>query len=190
MILPIYAYGQAVLRKEAVEIGPDYPNLKELIDNMWETMYHAEGIGLAAPQIGLSIRLFLIDTTLLDRDDEEENKEQKGIKQAFINAEVIEENGKEWAYEEGCLSIPDVRGDVDRPETVTLRYMNENFEEHVQTFTGMNARVIQHEYDHIDGVLFIEHLKPIKKRLVKRKLEHIRKGKIDVDYKMKFAIDK
>ncbi len=194
MILPIYAYGQAVLRKEAVDIGPDYPNLKELIDNMWETMYHAEGIGLAAPQIGLSIRLFLIDTTLLDRDDEEENKEQnkeqKGIKQAFINAEVIEENGKEWAYEEGCLSIPDVRGDVDRPETVTLRYMDENFEEHVQTFTGMNARVIQHEYDHIDGVLFIEHLKPIKKRLVKRKLEHIRKGKIDVDYKMKFAINK
>jgi peptide deformylase len=184
MILPIYAYGQPVLKKEAEEIGPDYPDLKELIDNMWETMEHAEGIGLAAPQVGLSIRLFIIDTTLLQKEGKEDIE---GIKQVFINAEVVEEEGKEWAYEEGCLSIPDVRGDVERPETITLRYMDENFEEHVRTFTGMNARVIQHEYDHIDGVLFIEHLKPIKKRLVKRKLEHIRKGKIEVDYKMKFA---
>lgn len=184
MILPIYAYGQPVLRKEAEDIEPDYPDLNELIENMWETMYHAEGIGLAAPQIGLSIRLFMVDTTVLKREGKEE---EEGIKQVFINARVVEEKGKEWAYEEGCLSIPEVRGDVDRPETITLRYQDENFEEHVQTFTGMDARVIQHEYDHIDGVLFIEHLKPIKKRLVKRKLEHIRKGKIEVDYKMKFA---
>jgi peptide deformylase len=184
MILPIYAYGQPVLKREAKEIGPDYPNLKELIDNMWETMEHAEGIGLAAPQIGLSVRLFIVDTTILKKEDEEG---PEGIKQVFINAEVVDEEGKEWAYEEGCLSIPDVRGDVERPQTITLRYVDENFEEHVQTFTGMNARVIQHEYDHIDGILFIEHLKPIKKRLVKRKLEHIRKGKIEVDYKMKFA---
>lgn len=184
MILPIYAYGQPVLKKEAEDIDPDYPGLEELIENMWETMYHAEGIGLAAPQVGLSIRLFVVDTTQLNREGKEE---QEGIKQVFINAHVVEETGKEWAYEEGCLSIPEVRGDVDRPETITLKYMDEKFEEHVRTFTGMNARVIQHEYDHIDGVLFIEHLKPIKKRLVKRKLEHIRKGKIEVDYKMKFA---
>ncbi len=182
MLLPIYAYGQPVLRKRADNIDQDYPELKELISNMWETMYHAEGIGLAAPQIGKSIRLFIIDTTLLDKEGEE----PKGIKKVFINAEVVEEIGDEWTYEEGCLSIPEVRGDVERPEQVTLQYMDENFEEHTETFTGMNARVIQHEYDHIDGVLFIEHLKPIKKRLVKRRLENVRKGKIEVDYKMKF----
>jgi len=183
MILPIYAYGQSVLKKKAVDIGSDYPGLEKLIADMWETMYHAEGIGLAAPQIGKSIRLFVVDTTVINEKDDEE----AGIKRTFINAQKVEETGKEWAYEEGCLSIPDVRGDVDRPDTVTLRYMDENFEEKVETFTGMNARVVQHEYDHIDGVLFIEHLKPIKKRLVKRRLENVRKGKVDVEYKMKFA---
>ncbi len=183
MILPIYAYGQPVLKKLAEDIKPDYPELKKLIEDMWETMYHAEGIGLAAPQIGLSIRLFMVDTTQL----KDEEGKSEGIKKVFINAQIIEETGEEWAYEEGCLSIPEVRGDVERPESLTIQYVDENFVEHEETFTGMNARVIQHEYDHIDGILFIELLKPIKKRLVKRRLENIRKGKIDVDYRMKFA---
>ncbi|MEL7120375.1 MAG: peptide deformylase [Bacteroidota bacterium] len=182
MILPIYAYGQSVLKKRGEEIAPDYPQLRELIENMWETMYNAEGIGLAAPQIGLSIRLFMVDTTLLD----EEGKDKEGIKKVFINAEVVEEVGEVWAYEEGCLSIPDVRGDVERPDTITLKYVDENFNEHIETFTEMNARVVQHEYDHIDGILFTELLKPIKKRLVKKKLENIKKGKTQASYKMKF----
>ncbi len=185
MILPIYAYGQPVLKRKAENIDQDHPGLEQLIADMWETMYHAEGIGLAAPQIGESIRLFIIDTNILNK--EKEGEEKKGIKRVFINAQIIEEIGDEWAYEEGCLSIPEVRGDVERPEQVTLRYLDENFEEHTETFTGMNARVIQHEYDHIDGVLFIEHLKPIKKRLIKRRLENVRKGNIEVDYKMRFA---
>ena len=182
MILPIYAYGFPVLKKVAPDIDQDYPELEELIANMWETMYHAEGVGLAAPQIGRSIRLFMIDTIQIM----EEGKEDEGIKQVFINAHKVEESGDLWAYEEGCLSIPEVRGDVDRPQQLKLRYLDENFEEKVQVFTGINARVIQHEYDHIDGILFTEHLKPIKKRLVKRKLENIRKGKIEIGYKMKF----
>ena len=183
MILPIYAYGQPVLKKVAEEIDESYPNLQELIANMWETMYHADGVGLAAPQIGLSIRLFIVDT----KQTKEEGEEELGIKKVFINAEKIEEGGEEWPYEEGCLSIPEVRGEVQRPPQLKLRYLDENFVEHTEIFTEINARVIQHEYDHIDGVLFVEHLKPIKKRLVRRKLEHIKKGKVDVDYKMKFA---
>jgi len=182
MILPIYAYGQTVLKKEAEPIDPDFPELEELIDNMWETMYQAQGVGLAAPQIGRSIRLFVVDTIQLM----EEGKEEEGIKQVFINAEKIEEAGEPWSYEEGCLSIPEVRGDVDRPPQLRLRYQDENFDTHERVFTGMNARVIQHEYDHIDGILFIEHLKPIKRRLVKRRLENIRKGKVKVEYRMKF----
>lgn len=182
MILPIYAYGQTVLKKEAEPIDPDYPDLEELIENMWETMYQAQGVGLAAPQIGRSIRLFVVDTIQLM----EEGKEEEGIKQVFINAEKIEEAGDLWTYEEGCLSIPEVRGDVDRPPQLRLRYQDENFDTREKVFTGMNARVIQHEYDHIDGILFVEHLKPIKRRLVKRKLENIRKGKVKVDYRMKF----
>lgn len=185
MILPIYAYGQPVLKKVADDIDKDYPKLAELIENMWETMYKAEGVGLAAPQIGLSIRLFMVDTVQIFENDEEAKEE--GLKKVFINAEKIEEAGKEWEYEEGCLSIPDIRGDVKRPEQLKLRYLDENFEEHEEVFTGINARVIQHEYDHIDGVLFTEKLKPIKRKLIKRKLEKIRKGKIGLDYKMKFA---
>lgn len=183
MILPIFAYGQPVLKKVAQEIDETYPNLKELIENMWETMYQAEGVGLAAPQIGLPIRLFVIDTV----QTQEEGKEQEGIKQVFINAEKIEESGTDWAYEEGCLSIPDIRGDVNRPPQLKIRFQDENFNEHIKIYSGINARVIQHEYDHIEGVLFVEHLKPIKKRRIKRKLENIRKGNIDVDYRMKFA---
>jgi len=183
MILPIYAYGQAVLKKVGAPVEPDHPDLAELIANMWETMYEAQGVGLAAPQIGQAIRLFVVDTIQVM----EEGKEDEGIKQVFINAEKLEEAGEPWTYEEGCLSIPEVRGDVDRPPQIRLRYQDENFEVHERVFTGMNARVIQHEYDHIDGILFVEHLKPLKRRLVRRKLENIRKGKVGAEYRMKFA---
>lgn len=183
MVLPIFAYGQPVLKKVAEEIDESYPELQELIVNMWETMYEAEGVGLAAPQVGLPIRLFIVDTV----QTKEEGKEAEGIKQVFINAEKVEESGEEWAYEEGCLSIPDIRGDVDRPPQLKIRFLDENFEEHVKVYTGINARVIQHEYDHIEGVLFVEYLKPLKKRRIKRKLENIRKGEIEVDYRMKFV---
>ncbi|MEM6725504.1 MAG: peptide deformylase [Bacteroidota bacterium] len=182
MILPIYAYGQPVLKKVAEDISPDYPGLEELINNMWETMYKAQGVGLAAPQIGLPIRIFLVDTVQMM----DEGKEEEGIKVAFINAHKIEEGGTPWEYEEGCLSIPDIRGDVERPAQIRLRYMDESFQEKETLFTGMNARVIQHEYDHIDGILFTEHLKPIKRRLIRRRLDNIRKGKVSADYKMKF----
>lgn len=186
MLLPIYAYGQSVLRKKGQDITPDYPGLEKLISDMWETMYHANGVGLAAPQIGKSIRLFLVDTVQMM----EEGEEEQGVRQVFINAQKIDEAGAPWTYEEGCLSIPDIRGDVDRPEQIKLRYWDEEFTEHTKVFTGLNARVIQHEYDHIDGILFTEHLKPVKKQLIRRKLENIRKGKAKVDYKMTFATAK
>lgn len=186
MLLPIYAYGQPVLKKIAAPIEPDFPDLNELIVNMWETMYHAEGVGLAAPQVGFSIRLFVIDTLQIENDEKEKPIEQ-GFKKVFINAQKVEEAGDPWTYEEGCLSIPRIRGDVERPGAIRLRYMDENFEEYEETFTGVNARVVQHEYDHIDGLLFTEKLKPLKKRLIQRKLEDIRLGKIKTDYKMKFA---
>lgn len=183
MLLPIYAYGHPVLRKKAEEIAASSPELSQFIANMWETMYHAEGVGLAAPQVGRAIRLFVIDTVQL----EEKGKDVVGFKKVFINAQKVEEKGKIWAYEEGCLSIPDIRGDVDRLDTLTLRYMDENFVEHTETFNGINARVIQHEYDHIEGILFLEYLKPVKKAMIRGRLENIRKGKVKVDYKMKFA---
>jgi len=181
MIRPIYAYGHPVLTKVGESITQEYPDLAILIEDMWETMYNAKGIGLAAPQIGLSIRLFLVDTTQLEMEDGKE-----GIKKVLINAEIIEEAGDDWGYEEGCLSIPSVTGMVDRPEQVTIKYQDETFQEHEETFAGMNARVIQHEYDHIDGILFTEFLKPLKKRLIKRKLEQIKKGQADAHYKMKY----
>lgn len=183
MLLPIYGYGHPVLKKVAEDIDAGYPELEKLIADMWETMYQADGVGLAAPQIGRSIRLFVIDTIQVM----EEDKKDDGIKQVFINARKLSEEGPVWNYEEGCLSIPDVRGDVERPPVLRLQYQDENFETHEKTFSGVNARVIQHEYDHIEGVLFVEKLKPIKKRLVQRKLENIKKGKVSVDYKMKFA---
>jgi len=184
MILPIYAIGQPVLKKKGQPIDKDYPDLKELIENMWETMYNAEGVGLAAPQIGLAIRMFMIDTKQLDDGD---GTGENGMKQCFINAQKVEEGGKLWDYEEGCLSIPDIRGDVKRPAQIKLKYQDENFEEHEQVFTGMIARVIQHEYDHIDGILFTELLKPLKKRRVKRRVENIKKGDITSPYRMRFA---
>lgn len=190
MILPIYAYGQPVLKKVAADIDQSYPSLQELIADMWETMYHAEGVGLAAPQIGLSIRIFLVDTlTPQEKDKEEKGKkpEYQGIKKVFINAEMIEETGKESTFEEGCLSIPDITGDVDRLDTIKIRYLDENFKEHIEVYDGTNARVIQHEYDHLEGILFVEKLKPLKKRLIKRKLEKMKKGLVRAEYKLKFA---
>jgi peptide deformylase len=183
MILPIYAYGQPVLKKKAAEISNDYEGLTTLIDDMWETMYAAHGVGIAAPQIGLSIRLFVVDTIQVM----EEGRKEEGIKKVFINAQIVSESGKLWPYEEGCLSIPNIRGDVERQEKVHIRYMDENFQVYDEIYEGMNARVIQHEYDHIEGVLFTEKLKPLKKKLIQRKLNDIKAGNATADYKIKFA---
>jgi peptide deformylase len=182
MILPIVAYGDPVLKQVANDIDAEYPNLKQLIEDMENTMEKASGVGLAAPQIGLSIRLFIIDSTLMM----DEGEEDKGMREVFINAEMIEETGTEWAFEEGCLSIPDIREDVYRKDTITIKYLDKDFKEHTKTFDGMTARVIQHEYDHIEGILFIDHLKPLKKKLLNKRLRRISEGKIDVKYRMRF----
>lgn len=183
MILPIVAYGDSILKREGDEVPEDYPQLNELLENMNETMYHASGIGLAAPQVGLSIRLFVVDTVQLEDEDDEDFK---GIKKAFINPTILEETGEEWKYEEGCLSIPGVRGDVLRKPTIKIKYQDENFQWHEEIHDGMNARVIQHEYDHIEGVLFTDKLAPLKRKLVQNKLKKIMKGDVDVDYRMRF----
>ncbi|MHA6727173.1 peptide deformylase [Chryseobacterium sp. A301] len=189
MILPIRAFGDPILRKVAKDIEPDYPNLKELIENMYETMESANGIGLAAPQIGLDIRLFVIDVTPLAEDEDYAHIKEELIKQGkrvFINAQILEESGEEWKFNEGCLSIPDVREDVKRQPTIVIEYQDENFVKHTETFSDIRARVIQHEYDHIDGVLFTDHLSPLKKKLVKGKLSKISQGEVSVNYKMRF----
>jgi peptide deformylase len=188
MVLPIIAYGDPVLKKKAEDITKDYPNLDTLLANMFETMYNAYGVGLAAPQIGLPIRLFLVDTAPFSDDDlsEEEQMALKVFKRVFINAKILDEEGKEWAFNEGCLSIPDVREDVYRKPKITVEYFDENFEKHTEVFDGLIARVIQHEYDHIEGVLFTDKLSGLKKRLIKGKLNKISKGEIDVDYRMRF----
>lgn len=193
MILPIVAYGDPVLRKQGEPIGPDYPELPELIANMWETMYQASGVGLAAPQIGRPIRLFVIDASPFSDDQdlpEAEREQLRTFKRVFINARIEAESGKKWAFNEGCLSIPDIREDVSRLDTVTLRYQNEAFEERTEVFDGLLARIIQHEYDHIEGILFTDKLSSLKKRLLKGRLTDISKGKIQVDYKMKFPTQK
>jgi peptide deformylase len=190
MILPIVAYGTPVLKKKGKDITPEYPAFEQLLENMWETMYEANGVGLAAPQVGIAIRLFIVDASPFADDDELTEKEQKqltGFKKVFINPQ-IEESGEEWAFNEGCLSIPDVREDVYRQEEIQIRYWDENFKEHTEQYTGLAARVIQHEYDHIEGVLFTDKLSPLKKRLIKGKLNNIAKGNIDVDYKMRFPL--
>ncbi|WP_242204295.1 peptide deformylase [Aestuariivivens insulae] len=193
MILPIVAYGDPVLRKKATDISKDYPNLDTLLGNMFETMYNAYGVGLAAPQVGLPIRLFLVDTSPFAEDEElsEEDKNAlKDFKRVFINAKITAEEGEEWAFNEGCLSIPDVREDVLRQPKITIEYVDENFNPHTETFDGLVARVIQHEYDHIEGILFTDKLSGFKKRLLKSKLLNISKGKIRVDYKMRFPNQK
>lgn len=189
MILPIVAYGDPVLRKVGKSIDIDYPNLNDLITNMYETMYNAYGVGLAAPQIGLAIRLFLVDTSPFAEDEaltEEEQDQLKGFKRTFINAEILEETGDEWAFNEGCLSIPNIREDVFRRPVVKIRYQDEDFNTHEEEFDGLLARVIQHEYDHIEGVLFTDKISSFKKRLIKGKLANISKGKINIDYRMRF----
>ena len=193
MILPIVAYGDPVLRKVGKEIDADYPNLDGLLENMFETMYNAQGVGLAAPQIGLPIRLFIIDATPFAEDEDLQPEEQellKDFKKVFINAKILEENGDSWNFNEGCLSIPDIREDVSRQEKVRLEYYDENFERHEEEFSGLAARVIQHEYDHIEGVLFTDKLSSLRKRLLKGKLANISKGKVKADYKMRFPAAK
>ncbi|MFN4006451.1 MAG: peptide deformylase [Chitinophagaceae bacterium] len=192
MILPIVAYGSPVLRKVAENIDANYPDLEKLIANMWETMYASNGVGLAAPQVNKSIRLFVMDSAQifenLETDDEEHGYPDKpGIKQVFINPKIVSLTGKEWSYNEGCLSIPKIREDVTRLDTVTLTYLNEKFEPQESTFSGITARVILHEYDHLEGKLFIDYMKPLKKKLIQGKLNDISKGKIRVDYKMILA---
>ena len=187
MTLPIVAYGAAVLRKVSEPINADYPNLTKLIEDMWETMYDSNGVGLAAPQINRAIRLFVMDSQQIFENAEPEDEtfpDAPGIKRVFINAEIVELSGKEWVYNEGCLSIPKIREDVVRHEKVTLKYMDENFVEKVETFDGMTARIILHEYDHIEGKLFIDYIKPLKKKMLQGKLNDIHKGKVRVDYKM------
>jgi len=188
MFLPIVAYGQSILRKVGVAIDASYPQLNELIADMWETMYKSNGVGLAAPQINKSIRLFVIDTIQIvegfDEEDKKEYPNEKGVKKVFINAQIIEESGEEWAYNEGCLSIPKVREDVNRKKVVLIKYQDEHFVEHTESFDGITARVIQHEYDHIEGKLFIDHITPLQKRLLKKKLDDISSGKESVDYRM------
>jgi peptide deformylase len=189
MILPIVGYGDPVLRKVGIEIDPQYPNLKTTIEDMYKTMYNACGVGLAAPQIGLDIRLFVIDTTPFGNDDDLNNTEKEALKhfkRTFINAKILKEEGELWAFNEGCLSIPDVREDVYRREKITIRYFDEDFNEKTEEFDGLIARVIQHEYDHIEGVLFTDKISSLKKQLIKKKLQNIMDGKAFPDYRMRF----
>ena len=189
MILPIVAYGSNVLKTKAVNITPDFPDLEILIENMWETMYNANGVGIAAPQIGKSIRLFVVDASPFSKDDEisdDEISTLRNFKKVFINPELIEETGGEWDFTEGCLSIPNIREDISRREMITIRYYDESFEEIELTLKGLAARIVQHEYDHIEGVLFIDKLSSLKKKLLKGKLNDISKGKIKTEYKMRY----
>ena len=190
MILPIVGYGDPVLRKVGEDITPEHPNLKEIIANMYETMYNAYGVGLAAPQVGLSIRLFVIDTTPFGDDEDlpiEEQKQLKGFKRTFINAKILKEEGELWGFNEGCLSIPDVREDVYRHEKITVEYCDEDFNLKTEVFDGLVARVIQHEYDHIEGILFTDLISSLKKKIIKSKLQNIMDGKSRPDYRMKFC---
>jgi peptide deformylase len=190
MILPIVAYGNPVLRKVAVDIDAGYPNLHKLIEDMWETMYASNGVGLAAPQVNKSIRLFVMDSAQIFANMDEKDRAEEtypddpGFKQVFLNPHIIEEHGEDWPYNEGCLSIPKIREDIYRAQEVTLEYRNEAFEKQTATFNGISARIILHEYDHLEGKLFIDYISPLKRKLLKRKLDAISKGDISVDYKM------
>tara|TARA_B100000700_G_C14971076_1_gene821409 strand:+ start:500 stop:1078 length:579 start_codon:yes stop_codon:yes gene_type:complete len=186
MVLPIFAFGSPVLRTKCKDISKDFQKLDYLIENMWETMYKASGVGLAAPQINQPIRLFLIDTNPFIEEAEEDN----AIKKVFINATILNEEGESWMFNEGCLSIPDIREDIKRKSIITIQYQDENFDWHTDTYDGLTARVIQHEYDHIEGILFTDKISPLRKRMIKRRLENISKGNIDVSYRMQFPINK
>lgn len=193
MILPIVAYGDPVLKKEGEEITKDYPNLDKLIADMFETMYNSQGVGLAAPQIGKSIRLFIVDgSPFAEREEDEEEDPlavgMESFKKVFINPIIEEEKGEEWGFNEGCLSIPKIREEVFRKEKIVISYYDENWDLKEETFDGYKARIIQHEYDHVEGVLFTDHLSPLKRKLLSKKLQNISKGEIDVDYRMKFPV--
>ncbi len=193
MILSIVGYGDPVLRKKAVEVTAEYPDLKQIIADMYETMYNAFGVGLAAPQVGLAIRLFVIDTRPFSEDEDLKKEEQEqlaGFKKTFINATILKEEGDEWCFNEGCLSIPEVREDVYRHEKITIAYYDEDFNKHTEVYDGLIARVIQHEYDHIEGILFTDKISSLKKRLIQKKLQNIMEGKTRPDYKMKFVAKK
>ncbi len=184
MKYPVTVYGDPILRKRAKEIERDHTNLQEIIENMWETMYYSDGVGLAAPQVGMSIRLFLVDAS----SGADEEPELENFKKVFINPEIIETDGENWVMNEGCLSLPEIREDVSRPDEVTLRYFDENFEEYTETFKGFAGRVIQHEYDHLEGKLFIDYLSPLRKRLLKGKLNNIAQGKVIPHYRIKVPV--
>jgi len=183
MILPIVAFGTPILREKCKEISADYPNLSQLIDDMFETMYGASGVGLAAPQVNKAVQLFIIDTTPFAEDEE---SDITPLKEVFINPRIIKENGKEWLFNEGCLSIPEIREDIARKSEIEIEYFDTNFKQHIKKFDGITARVIQHEYDHVQGVLFTDKLSPLRKRVLKGKLNDISKGKIGVNYRMRF----
>lgn len=186
MKYPVTVYGDPLLRKKAIEIEKSYPNLEQVIENMWETMYYSDGVGLAAPQVGLSIRMFVVDAS----SGADEEPELADFRKVFINPEIIEISGDEWVMNEGCLSLPEIREDITRPDEVTIRYFDENFTEHEETYTGFAGRVIQHEYDHLEGILFIDYLSPLRKRLLKSKLLNISKGKVQPHYKIKIPVNK
>lgn len=192
MIYPIVAFGDPILRKPTRFIEKDEMDLKKLSADMFETMYSANGVGLAAPQVGLNIRVFVADGTPFSEKDEDDNEDEEvdlslvGFKKTFINPEILEEDGEEWAFEEGCLSIPGIRGDVYRPERLVIRYRDTDWNEFTEEYTGMAARIIQHEYDHLLGKLFVDYLPTLKKQLIKKKLTDISKGKTDADYRMRF----
>jgi len=186
MILPIYAYGEPTLRSETIEIQRSFPHLEEIIKNMWDTMYHTNGVGLAAPQVGLSIRLFVVDSTEMYKDEEDENP-GTGIKKVFINPSIINESGHEWEYEEGCLSIPGIREFVTRKSDIKIRYYDENFQTQTDEYDGLTARVIQHEFDHLEAILFVDKISSLKRQLNRNKLLQISRGFADVKYRMKFA---
>jgi len=195
MVLPIVAYGDPVLRKVGVEIDKEYPGLDELINNMFETMHKAQGVGLAAPQVGRAIRLFIVETkpfSNIDEDSEddeftlEERQRLEQFKRVFINARIVEEEGKEWVFNEGCLSIPKIREDVLRKPNLRIQYYDEHFQYYDESYDGLIARVIQHEYDHIEGKMFTDKISPLRRRLIQGKLKDISKGKVQVAYKMRF----
>ncbi len=181
MVFPIFVYGSPVLRKVAEEITKDYPGLQSFISDMWETMYKSDGIGLAAPQVGRSIRLFVIDGSPMEEDD----PSMTDFKKVFINAKIINREGDEWIFNEGCLSLPNIREDVLRKTRITMEYFDEQFNHHIEDFDGLKARIIQHEYDHLDGVLLVDHISAIKRKLLAGKLNAISRGKVDVSYKIK-----
>ena len=184
MILPVIAYGTPILKQKAAFIDREYEGLDELVKNMYDTMYNAHGVGLAAPQVGFSIRLFVIDTTPFAEDE----PTLKGLKKIFINAEILEQSGEKWKFNEGCLSIPSVREDIERQKIITIRYQDEKFEHHEETMSGLLARVVQHEYDHIEGVLFTDRLSQLRKTILRGKLQNITRGQVKVEYRMKFPM--